>query len=666
MRSFLVLLAAAALSAEAPPPPQPQPQLDAEIQAFDRALTASRFTAAVAVIDKLIGERTPASGKPRPDPVLNALMGRLYLAAHGMGAAGTFLDRAPIAALPLPLREPTALAHAKALEFRGNRTAALKAYREAAAAASADADRRRAAVGIARQLLPSEPAPAREQVAAIANGPATPARWEAKFLLSEISSLQGDRLSAARLADEAWTEAANAPLDDLAPLHVATLRAGLAAARHDVAAERAMLIATNGLALRAAATLSSQLPVCGDAGVSPSDFVIFGFVAGPYGTHQLFPIAASRLAIVAAFHDALSGTTPVGDPSGAKPVGTVFTVSCRSVVAGSRLAGSVADDPLLDWFIEHGIYPASASNEADDKDLNAVADRVDSLVGRFGKDSPLLIAPRWQMMTMLEGRAAGGDQVAPGQLTELATLVTRGLRAAGAPEWIASTVEARPKFEQIAKASLDDEQKYSAWQEQMRRLLLMSPFRVSREYVVRELADMPGDWPAPLASFIVDLNANAPSDLSGRDRQAWAVMLANARRLLGQDREAQQALASAGMNDDLCAASDSEPKLLDQHFSYSDYPEDLIAGEQEGAVLFDFDLKSDGSVASRRIVYSLPSGLFDEPSAKGLSTIRYAPPLRSGKAAPCRGVFQPIRWEIEEQQDFVLPTLAPEPSVPTT
>jgi hypothetical protein len=188
---------------------------------------------------------------------------------------------------------------------------------------------------------------------------------------------------------------------------------------------------------------------------------------------------------------------------------------------------------------------------------------------------------------------------------------------------------------------------------------LRVPINFARELIAQGTSSFQGDWPAPYAQLVVDLKPNAAS-LTGRERQAWLLMLAQAQRTLGLKRDAVATISTVGLPDDLCIRTDAEPALLDQKFSYKDYPEDLIAGEQEGAVMFDFALSPSGNVARRRIVYSLPSGLFDEPSAKGLATVRYTAPTRGGKAVTCGGVYQPIVWRLEGEHDFSLPRLAPE------
>ena len=427
-----------------------------------------------------------------------------------------------------------------------------------------------------------------------------------------------------------------------------------------------MLEASNGLTLSADSGLNSQLPVCGDSGIRPSDYVIFGFVAGPYTTRELIPIAASRPEIVGAFYDSLATTMPIKEGNGLKPIGTVFTVACRSIVSQTYVARPPSADPLLEWFVDHGIYPASAWNEADDTHLNAVAEVVDSLAAKFGKDSPLLIAPRWQLMTMLETRSRQGDEVPTGQIDELSTQIASGLRSAGAPEWLARSLELRTQGEELEAEAKDDPARLMAgFQDLMRDELLRAPFSYSRAFLMGMLGNFRDEWPAPGAELVLDLNANS-AGLSGRERQAWLLTVAQAQRTLRKDAEAKRTVASAKLGNDLCVMTDSEPHLLEQHFSSDDYPQDLIAGEQEGAVLYEFDLTTSGAVGNPRVVYSLPSGLFDEPSAKGLAKIRYTSPTKSGRAWQCRGIFQPIVWRLPSEQDFWVPSLTPTSPQPTT
>lgn len=656
MRSWLLLAAAVVLSGEAPPP---------DLHRFDQLLEASQHKDAAKFLDTQIEARRPADGKPRPDPLLNALLGRFYVAVHQTNTAAIYLDHAPLAELPQSVKPETALARAKVLELAGDRAGALQSFRDAAATASTDAERRRGTIGAARQMLADNPNGVIEQVTRIASGPALPDRWEANYLTAVANSLLGNREQARVAADRAWSDAANAPLMDLAPLHVAVLRAGLAAANRDMPGERAMLTAANGLAVTAAPALSDRLPTCGDQGVLPSDWVTFGFLAGPFGNRQLVPIAASRTAIVSAFQDSLGPAIPVKQGDGTKPIGTVFTVACRTLNNSGPLPGIADRDPILAWFVEHGIYPAAATSEVEDEHLNFVADRIDAIAAKFGKESPLLTEPRLQMMTMLEARALAGDPVLPGQIVDLAAAVSAGMKAAGAPDWLASAVQDRARTDQLAMAS--DGQDHSAEAQALfTGQMLKMPVRLGMIYLQTSLDSLSGEWPPAASQFVLDFSAKALPTLAGRERRNWLMTVSHAQRALGKDAAAKATLASANLPADLCAAMDTQVSLLKQEFSYNDYPEALIAGEQEGAVFYEFNLTANGDVTSPRIIYSLPSGLFDQPSAKGLSTVHYNPPTRNGRKSPCRAVYQPIVWRLEEGNDAAVPTLTPSIAPPTT
>jgi hypothetical protein len=651
MRSILLPLMACGLCAQAPAP--------AELQHYERALAGHRFEETSAVVDKLIHERIPADGKPHHDALLNAMIGRLYLIGNREADAANYLDHAPIAELPLAMRAPTALDHGRALELRGDREAALAAYREALDSAQDDEQRRRAHIGIARQLLPQDPAAAREQLLPIANAAAAPARWEARYLLAAASSLLGDVAAASKWADSAWADAAAAPPADLAPLRVATLRAGIAAAAHDLASERAMLTAANGLSVTATAWLSAQLPICGDDGLRPSDYVIFGFASGPYRTRELLPIAASRPEAVRPFADKLLWAVPIEQGASGAPVGTVFTLRCRTLVDQNFIARPVSGDPLVAWTIDHGLYPASVSYETDNDHLNAIDEWIAKLTARFGKDSPLLLMPRWQVMTILEARAMSGEPIVAGQIADAATQVAAGLRRAGAPEWLPASIELRSRFEQLVQSGDTSTDPAATIQELMRKQLLDAPFDLSRQMVVGMVAPIHDKWPAQVSQFVLDLDAKAPASLAGRERQAWKLTVAAALRSSARDSQARATIAAAGLPNAICAAADSPPKVLEQHFSYNDYPQELITNGQEGSVLFEFDLSKSGTVSTPRVLYSLPSGIFDEVSAKGLPGVRYTAPEFSGKPSSCHGVYQPITWRLESSSYAVPQTLQP-------
>lgn len=652
MRSLMLLLVALALSGAAP--------AQDDLRLYEQALASDHFPDAAAIVDRLIRQRTPADGKPRVDPQLNALIGRLYAAEGEFAGAKLYLEGASHVEFRPSQQAEDTLALGRVLEAVGDRTRAQEAYRAAATEVHSDALRRAAALGIARTLLPEDPGAAAVEISALQKGGEAADRWQPEYLLALSSSLRGDLPAAQRLADQAWSDAIHARLRDVAPLHVAVLRAGLAAISHDVQTERAMLIAAGGLSVTATPGFAAQLPVCGSDGIQPSDFVIFGFIASQYG-HQLVPIAANRREVIKTFYDSLALTVPVTVKG--VPFGTVFTVSCRGVVSAGVRTKPVPAQPVLGWLVAHGVYPASITNESDDKHLNAVADRVDALAARFGKENPLLIWPRYQLMQLLKVRALNGDAVVPGQIIDLASQVSAGLRRSGAPDWIAGMIDMQSKLiESVARGGHGEAQVIRS-REMMKDMIVQVPADLARELIVQDEARHRGVWNAPAAQIVVDLSGKVTSALSGLDRRSWLVTVANAQRTLGLDRAADISLEAAGFGPNSCARLDQEPKLLQQQFSFENYPQELLSGDQEGAVMFEFNLSPAGAVSEHRIVYSLPSGLFDRASEKGLGTVRYSAPIKDGKESSCNSVYQPVVWRLENMKGPGLPVFRPSPGL---
>jgi hypothetical protein len=639
MRFVALILAAFGVIAAAPP--------EADMVKFNQALADGRRGDAFAVVDKFLRERDLGTGKPQSDPVLNALIGRAMLASREPANAAIYLDRAPLTQLPGVLRAPTALDHARVLELTGQRSRALTAFEEAAGLSSG-ALRRAALYGQARLTLASDPTAVRRLLVA-AGEPGAADRWEQEFLQSAAHSLLGDPASAQRAAALSWQHSADAPREAQAPLNAAVLRAGLAAAGGDISTERAMLQVSNGLDLRPSASLTGQLPACGDEGVKPDDYVTFAALSAPYLGWRLVPVSASRVAVIHTFADAIGTASPFRD-QGRAPVGTVFTVRCRSALASAAALREPAD-PLLTWLVDHGAYQATFPKDSEPADINAVADRIDLMSTRLGSHSPLLIGPRWQLMTMLMRSAATGEEVQPGQVLDLASAIADGMRSEGAPAWLSRIVTAQFDMAKAQQAAARDPAAASTFFAKLQEAILDMPFGMGR-YLLGVQAGSQPELSDAISTMVIALNGQKPADLLPRERQAWLVAVAEAQRTLGRDAEARATIKSAGLAPDLCLAAESEPKLLEQHFSYSDYPDDLIAGEQEGLSTFDFSLTNDGKVASQRVILSFPANIFDAVSAKGLATVRYSVPKRNGRSAGCRGLVQPIIWRLEDNNEI--------------
>jgi hypothetical protein len=275
------------------------------------------------------------------------------------------------------------------------------------------------------------------------------------------------------------------------------------------------------------------------------------------------------------------------------------------------------------------------------------------------------LEPRWETLNMLQVRATAGDDVLPGQLVDLSTQVAAGLRSTGAPEWLASGVEARADLYRVYASGGPSEQQLSFYQAKASSELSRSPLGIARQALLQIENEFNEDKhderiQAIIAQVTVSLKDKDSTGLNPREHQAWLLTVARAQRSLGQDQQARSTIGAARLGTDLCMAMDDDLELLEQHFSEQDYPPDLNAGLQEGVTAFDFDVTSSGRVGAHRILYSIPSGLFDDVSEKGLSTVRYQVPKIRGKVSACRGNVQPIVWRLEEpSHQFAPPRFIP-------
>lgn len=661
MRMVAGVLAAFALCAQSPP----SENLDGKISQFDEALARTDIKSAASVVDGLIASRTPADGQPKVDPLISALIGRLSLAAQQEGIAALYFAKAPTATLPESVRAEVAVAYGDALDLLGERQEALDAYGRALAV-SQGRHALRARLGIARQAIVTDPTSARRDLAPLLSAPDASDRWEAEYLSALAASLLGDRESASQLASRAWTDASAAPAKDLAPLKVAVLRAGLATVSGDHHTQRAMLAAANAGAASRGADLGRQLPVCGDDGVRPSDFVIFGTIIGPYNTKSLIPIAASRPGVVKPFHDRLAGREFVKSEAASNAAGTVVTLSCVTRVESGYIADREPVEPISEWFAGKGIYPASVRADYDDEGINRISDRIDDLKRRFGPSTPLLTGPNWQLLQALEARASKGDPVPPGRLVELRTALAGQLDSAGAPPWFGRLLALRSEMDRLARSAASGRPDLAAFQALWRNVFREIPFTPAR-YMLRDIRSKLEDPMTPeQARLITDIRDRAPASLAGRDRQAFLLIIAYSQWSAGLDPDARTTAAQTGLAPDNCIRGDTPPKLLEQSFTSKDYPSDLIPGELQGYALVEVNLTPSGTPASPRIVLSMPSGLFDQATQKGVATMRFSAPTVNGKPRACRAETKGIVWRLEDAREPEMPTLLPDTTKEST
>lgn len=650
MRFLVLPIAAFALVAAAPPPFEPTK--------FDRAIERSDYAEAGQIVDSLVAERMPPDGQPRQDSLLNALLGRLFLAAHQTAGAAAYLRHVNAAEIPATLRSSALLARGKAIEMEGHRTEALDAYRLAAAAADDPAAKREAVMGEARQLLVDNPEAARALVAPYSAATTPRERWEALAIMAIAASLSGNPSTADQLSQRAWADSVSAAPAALGPARVSVIRAGLAAQRGDRQAQLAMLIAANAMSTSANSTISSQLPVCGDDGIKPDDYVVFGIIVGPYNTNSLIPIAASRPAAVAPFYDRLAGRDLVKRATDSSANGTTVTLSCRSSVSSDFGALGPEPDPLLDWFVNKGIYPASAAFQIDDKAINKISTRVDEIAARYGAASPLLLEAKWQLLTALQMRAATGGDVALGTLVDLRSALAAGFRRTGAPDWFGQMLETDNELQGLGSSGDFSQSKFEAI---MRKKLLAAPFSQSRT-VVRTMLDQTREIPQGIARIVTEIAGKTPEDLPLRERQAWLLTVARAQKGLGRQQDALSTIRSTRLDSNSCAAVSKSPELLEMGFTSDDYPTELIPADQEGYSLFEFEVDRNGRAQSPRALVSMPSGLFDQATRKGLEALRYTAASQGKNDVSCRGEVQSVVWRLQSGEQVGSPPILPQAS----
>ncbi|MEO6198444.1 MAG: hypothetical protein ABIO68_00695 [Sphingomicrobium sp.] len=623
--------------------------LDAQIGRYEAAIDARALDAASNILDDILAARLPADGKPRPDPLLNGLLGQFYLAVQQNGVARMHLARATPSALPPSIRARVALARARSFELDGRRVQALAAFREAEAAAATEADKAAARTAAARLLLADDPAAAARMLAGLPQ-PDPESQWEAEAVLSAAASLSGDPASARRHFDLAWQHSLAAGPGALAPTSAAALGAALAAARRDHPGLRAMIAAANGYDVASTKELVRQLPMCGTHGITADDWVILAIAKGPVVHQFLLPVAASRPAVVAPFIDSISGYDLI-DLGEDEAAGTAVRLACR-IAMDSHFRPAGADDPGLAWALDAGLYPLTGPLIGNAEKLSLLARRIDDITARFGKDSPLLISAYRDRIAGLKFGASVGETVVLGQLTADVVKLAAVLRANNAPSAIVEPIAYN------ARSTQNGERKPKDTPEEMRAFAALLPARDALD-MIDAVAMVADEFDPKLASeLIVDLDRRMAEAFDGDERRAWLIRLAAAHRKLGNEKAAVAVLQRLRLPASLCSAFAAHPKLVSNDFSSDDYPTRLIAEAIHGRTTFDLTVRKDGSTADRRPIMAIPPLLFDAPSEAGFASLRYDPATIDGAPTACIGEVQSTVWKLEGDSPLPPPSFA--------
>lgn len=617
----------------------------ASVDDYQAAMAGDNVEEAARIVDRLIKERRPVDAGLRTDPLINALAGRLAVARGDAQSGSTYLRRAPVTALPESIRAETLFALAGAQELVGE-------WREAVATLGAldalkldAAQARRLTYAKAHLALVTDPARAADLVRpAIAAASRPQDRWEGEFILGAARGLLGDTAGSQAAGDRAWMAAAYAPARQHAPYAAALLRAASAPDRDGTIA---MLNIAGAAGHKIDPWLANLLPVCG-AGVQPSDFVTFAIYKLASGEVAHTPLRASRPAAVAAFHTPLGGRNMLAANSSV-PGGSLLTVRCRSLVSSNYDVAPPAIEPLLDWFVERGLYPTTLL-DASVEGINAAAADLDKLTAQHGANSPRLLPLMNELGMRLTLRAASEQDVSKSRVNDLQIRARAIMRTAGA------TADLIPTEEEFAIARAvelsDDPARALAAKRRLvagsiERTSLIVAYSAALNWFEQDSEAAPAEKRRVIERLLARF-VDRPDDLR---RRALLVRLAAIETADDKRPAALRALAAAGAERGICTMFDESAKLVDQPITSDDYPADLLRNSLEGFVAFEVDIASTGVTGATRLLFSSPGDLFNEITTRKLKDFRFSPAMRRGRAVACTRYSSKVTWKLPEDSD---------------
>lgn len=650
-RSLLWPAIAASVAASAAPAADPEPST----AAFEAAMRALDHQQASRIADALVSRHRFDHKEARADPLLSGLVGRLFLRRDHPATALPYLRHGDSPDLPPPLRIAVGFARAEAEEAVGEWPAAAATFERLLSLPLDPSQRFAARLGLGRVRLADDPAGALAAAEALA--PSAPAgrRWEAELVAAQALSLLGRGPEAAAAAGRAWSDSAEADTQAAAPMRVALVRAGLAAAAGHRNALIAMLSAANASLNRLDTDLAEASPVCGDDGVLPGDFAILGAYTGVNATQWLTPIAASRPAAAAAFRKALAGR-PLLETTGKPPGGLVFTIRCRTTPS-SAYAPAHAADPWTQWFADRGLY-FPMSLEPSLEDINRLSNEIAELTAKYGEGHPPIIPLQVSLLTMFDQRSRSEADVSEWQVLELRRKITAALAKAGGAEGFLPDLPAEAERARLEKAGAF-ELAMAVYRGSMERLVGTLPPPLAydglREWLKVD-ETLPDATRRRVTEALLGRIGGGPDDPIRRSLQRRLGAIA---RKSGDFAAARAAFAAAGLPKDSCAAVETTPELKEHGIADDDYPPDALVPNLTGATVLELDLGPDGRVAGHRIILATPSLVFDPLIRAKLPGFSLTPASERGRPRACRAVQQTIRWQLPEEEAEGPPRFAP-------
>lgn len=635
----------------------PAPAAEPSVAAFEIAMRDRDYYRAARQTDALASRYRLAHRETRPDPLLSGLTGRLYLRRSQAAMALPYLRRSDSPAVPAPQRIAAGFARAEAEEALGDWAAAGASFERLQSLPLDRGQQLAARTGLARVRLADDPAAALAAAQSLAAEAPAGRRWEPELVAAQSLSLLGRAAEAEATASRAWSDSAGAVAAEAAPMRVALVRAGLAAAAGRREPLIAMLSTANASANGIDTAIVSAAPICGQDGVTPADYAIFAAYTRTDAVQWLTPVAASRPAAAALFRKAIAGQ-PLLAVVGTPPGGLIFTLRCRSEASADYAPATVAD-PWAEWYADRGLYFVQSWG-TDPEDINRIANEIETLVSRSGDQHPSIIPLRVSLSMLLQTRASKATDVQEWQITELRRKIGAALAKAGGTEGLLPDVEAEAELARLDKAG-SYQQALAAYRALNERQIAQLPPRFAYA-ALRQWAKDDDDLPDPIRRRVIEaLLARIGGDPADPMRLALQRRLGGLAKKAGDTEAARAAFAAARLPADSCGAIEKAPAQEAHGMSDDDFPADVVDPNITGVSALELDLGADGRVVSSRTVLAAPSLLFDRALESKMPGFRFAPATERGRARSCRSVQQSIRWRMPEEEAPGPPVFAPVP-----
>ena len=202
MASACKLIAAILLAASAPVTKAQGSQDAVQLDRIEEALATRNYPEASELIDALVIARQPRNGELRSDPLLNGLLGRVYLTGGEPAIALAYLERATGTG-PVPQRIEAMLALAEAQDLFSQRAQAAATLARLEREPLGTEQRQRLILAHGVRALLDDPRAALVRAAELEGGERS-IRFEGAMLAGQAHSLLGEGAAARAAADRAW------------------------------------------------------------------------------------------------------------------------------------------------------------------------------------------------------------------------------------------------------------------------------------------------------------------------------------------------------------------------------------------------------------------------------------------------------------------------------